>query len=595
MVPNKSGAPSLQWKGRYLHSKYDPRREAQHQLTELSIKNNKQLIVFMGAGLGYVIEEFCSQYSNPALWFEPHQEIAKLAKRSSQLGKFSQDLNRKSIHHLPKEKELRQLFQGYGNEDIIFYIHRASYGSDEQYHSWQKQIEAFLNRKSVNQATLARFDRLWMRNLSANFVSLLEAQPVKRLFNRANKRQALVCSAGPSLLEDIPKIQAIRKKVVLLAVDTALKPLWKHGIDPDIVLTVDPQAISRHYLTGYTGKAVFVVDPTSSYLSLRALQGKAIFYFWSPFALSKVLFDFLGEDPGQIKFGGSVSTNAYDLALLLGCHSIYFSGLDLAFTEGLAHTRGAAIEELSLYSQDRLQGRELQNYRQLRALPQRHIEGMDGRPLVTNDKLLIFHQWFSRRFQEDKQDKKWLRLCSLSSKGAKIPGLSERKWQDLNRKEQEFSLDLSDLDLAKAKAGKPIDTQLAKDFAHQLRQLSQDFIRYTSKVKEGIKMSKKMQVEFRNNAYSQNFSRLKQQLAHLDKQIIKEQKLSDLTGNILQSLIFQITENAPKGIEKQETTSSDSLHDTSLLYEGLLEAAEIYQERLSKAAQVLDRLSDTYE
>ena len=40
--------------------------------------------------------------------------------------------------------------------------------------------------------------------------------------------------------------------------------------------------------------------------------------------------------------GGSVTTTAFDVCIRLGCKSIAFIGLDLAYTGNLAHAEGAA-------------------------------------------------------------------------------------------------------------------------------------------------------------------------------------------------------------------------------------------------------------
>ncbi|EMO25759.1 hypothetical protein LEP1GSC170_4776 [Leptospira interrogans serovar Bataviae str. HAI135] len=37
--------------------------------------------------------------------------------------------------------------------------------------------------------------------------------------------------------------------------DTALMVLWNFGIDPDLVFSVDPQALNTKYLEGYNGNA----------------------------------------------------------------------------------------------------------------------------------------------------------------------------------------------------------------------------------------------------------------------------------------------------------------------------------------------------
>lgn len=476
---------------------------------------------------------------------------------------------------------------------MLFCIHRASYTISTAYPDFQKTIENFLNRKSVNALTLARFDRLWMRNILRNFKILLQARPVKQLFESASGKMALVCGAGPSLFYDMDCIRALRKKLILIAVDTALKPLVKHGIDPDIVLCVDPQALSRHYLEGYEGKAIFVVDPASSYLSLNLLNPKRIFYFWSPFGLAKLFFEFLGIEPGKIAFGGSVSTNAYDLAICMGCNPILLAGHDLAFTEGLAHVRGAALEELILHKQDRLFRNELHNYRQLKALPLRYIEADLGeklKQLPTNDKLIIFHQWFSRRLQNDLEEG-W-QIAKLSARGARLAKIQAKGKQPEYQDLKDFSFyPPADLEQFK-KLGSHALANIYKDFALQLRSLAQDFAAYAIKVKKGVKLAQKM-CELAKQAQSKDYLKVLAEMEKIDKELMQAQRVSTLASHILQGLIFQIKsrgEVSQKDLKKYHKKEIKNIEletaKASLeLYTGLSEASGIYQKCLLRSAK----------
>ena len=51
---------------------------------------------------------------------------------------------------------------------------------------------------------------------------------------------AFIVSAGPSLDKNIDELKNIKGRGVIMAVDTAIKPLLKKGIVPDIVASVDP-------------------------------------------------------------------------------------------------------------------------------------------------------------------------------------------------------------------------------------------------------------------------------------------------------------------------------------------------------------------
>ncbi len=613
ILPSKrKGAVTLLWAGRYyLHSKYDPLKEAQHQLSQIKLKNQRQLVIFIGAGLGYVLREFCITRANPALWFEPHSKITELAMGMEQ-GKLASLTHSERLRHfsdVPEDSKLQQIFVHHNNAEVVFYIHRASYTINPKYADIQQKIEDFLNRKSVNLATLARFDQLWMRNLMANFRVLLKAQPVKKLYNCAQNKPAIVCGAGPSLLEAMPHIRTLRKKLIVIATDTALSPLYSYGIDPDFVLYVDPQPINYHYTQWYQGKACFVVDPVSCYLGLRRFVPEKTFYFWSPFALAKVLFEFLGEEPGEIAFGGSVSTNAYDFAVRMGCNPILLAGQDLAFTDGLAHVRGAILEDLVRQKHSRTFQLELHNYRQLNAIPLRHIEAMNHKQLATNDKLLIFHQWCSKRMQADLG--RGIKVVNMAKKGALIPNIQRAKWEDY---EGLKDLSLPMLSFCQEKSNEKQNSRLfaktMQSFASYLTNLLGEFSQYILIIKQGMQLAQNI-LEIQGQVsnpdkhiqkslpvnYQAILKKMETEMETIDNKIINEQKLSALTSTILQKIIFQITGDlsSPSHHQAELDKKLSAAQHSHQLYTGLFEATNFYKRWLERTIYLLQQEAQDYK
>ena len=165
---------------------------------------------------------------------------------------------------------------------------------------------------------------------------------MSRLFGIAKDLPIVVSGAGPSLYESLGDIKKYRDRFILITVDTALQVLAKAGIEPDLIFSVDPQAINSSYLEGYHGSGNIVFDPTSSYHTLRLSEKfRTGFFTSSPFPLLQIYAKHLNIEAGDIPFGGSVSTNAVSLAELMGAANVYFVGQDLAFTNGYAHCRGA--------------------------------------------------------------------------------------------------------------------------------------------------------------------------------------------------------------------------------------------------------------
>lgn len=596
------GAFTLSWQGRALHSRHDPIKEAERQLTEFECEDAEQLVLFFGAGLGYSIVRFVSEHANPIVWLEPHGEILARALEVQDLREAIRSGQLTVLTGMPTDDHFQETFRGRGNTEILFISHRASYQADGTYAQLQQSVENFLNKKDVNLATLSRFDRSWARNLSENFAPLTRARPVARLFHTTPGATALVCGAGPSLTRDLPKLLKIRDRCVVIAVDTALQILLKHGLDPDIVVSVDPQPVNRYYLEGCEdSRALFVVDPTTCYASLRLLPPERLYYLWSPFPLAKLFFDALDEAPGEVAFGGSVSTNAYDLALKMGCRRVLLAGQDLSFTGGLAHAKGAVLEERLNYRETRYFRRELHNYRQLSALPVRYLPGRDVPDMIcadagdakrsagqvrANDKLVIFHRWFSQRFAADLRDYPELELLNLASSGAEFPGVARVLPENVEFRTQDRAPAAAGWQGKLAEAAHPHFDSAG--FQQRLAELAEECARFAELLEPGVRDSAALYGRASQGQRDAKYDALLKQMRRLDERVRQQSELMELAGSAMQKQIFQITENYRKELSPEEAADPHlaSAKQSQLLYSGLLSAARDYERWFARAARL---------
>lgn len=571
--------PTCLWQGRYLHSRFAPRKEAERAAAAIQVENSQQLVLFVGAGLAYVIAEFCKRHDNPAIWFEPNREILALALgltdlcdavRAGRLSVFTGE---------PDDETLREMFRGRTGADVVFAIHRASADADEQYGRLETRLVEHLNKKNVNLATLARFDRIWAKNLVFNFPALRRARPVARLFDCAPGATALVCGAGPSLYDDLQRLKLIpgaRENAIWIAVDTALAPLHAAGFTPDVTVSVDPQALNRYYLEGFADASWIVIDPTTTYLTPRLAGADRLVFTSSPFALAKLFFDYCEESVGELAFGGSVSTNAYDLAVRMGCRRILLVGQDLAFTNGLAHSPGATLEERLNFRERRTFRRELHNYRQLSALPVRGLPGAVG-PVPTNDKLTIFYRWFARRFRSDRA--RGVEIYNLTGGGAVFEDAPGGDAARLFAESRPLRFD----DCARERLARPLDFR-GRDFDQRLAALALEFTEYGALLARGEDLAARSLELARADDHGPEYRRLQTELGRLEARALNQPELSAIAGGAVQSAIFQITENfrnASAALEK-ENPHLALAEKTHALYRGLRQAVELHARWFSK-------------
>ncbi len=409
----------------YLHSRVDPEREAS-RFVEGADLGNRSIVVICGFAFGYHCEEvasFCSRETLIVI-IEKDCELLLHALWNRDLTEL---LVRENVVLLlePLEDDLDRIFKGRSSRKLAILTHRGSaqvYG--EYYEEWGNRVRAYISTKDVNIATLAKFEKSWSGNLAGNILTLLSSPGVNSFYDRFSGMSAIVVAAGPSLTQSLDLIRKSREHCIIVAVDTAFKILLNNGIEPHFCLAVDPQLINARYFEG-TGEVstVLIADPMVHPSLFRFFRGRKVLT-GLVFDLMKWLEDIVGRK-GEISHGGSVSTNAVDFARRLGVERVYMVGQDLSFTQGLAHCKGSYLEEQIHNSTFRFKNAEMFNRLQIHSLPGIFLPSIGGGVVRTNQKMIIFKEWFTKQHFEN--------LINLSHDGVIIDGV---------RHEREASLEL---------------------------------------------------------------------------------------------------------------------------------------------------------
>jgi hypothetical protein len=160
---------------------------------------------------------------------------------------------------------------------------------------------------------------------------------VAELFDSLGEREVFVIATGPSLEQHFHKLRSIREQVdrpLMICVDTAYLPLLRHGVRPDIVVSIDQRISTRHLPPEQTADIALVYMPLVDPLVLRAWQGPR----YAGFSFSPVYQQMRQQSPrGQLHTGGSVIHPAVDLAVKMGATRITLFGADFAFPNDKTH------------------------------------------------------------------------------------------------------------------------------------------------------------------------------------------------------------------------------------------------------------------
>ena len=176
-----------------------------------------------------------------------------------------------------------------------------------------------------------------LERLQACFQLATADADVAQLFGSQAGREIFVIATGPSLEQHFDTLRAIREqegRPLFICVDTAYRPLLKHGIHPDIVVSIDQRISARHLPPEQSADICLVYMPMLDPLVLQGWQGTR----YAAYSASPIYQSLREQLPrGELYVGGSVIHPAADLAVKMGAMQITLFGADFAFPGDKTH------------------------------------------------------------------------------------------------------------------------------------------------------------------------------------------------------------------------------------------------------------------
>lgn len=246
-----------------------------------------------------------------------------------------------------------------------------------------------------------------IRNVLMNLDYYAGAPGIAELRECALNRPCVVVSAGPSLERNMRLLarEGVRDRCVIIAVQTALKPLLRAGVRPHYVVALDHHEISRRFYEGLTAEDVagvtLVAEPKANPLILQAFPG--VVRCPREEYLDVVLGSSLFKDHGGLPAGSTVAHLAYYLARYMGCDPVALIGQDLGFTDGQYYAAGAAIHDVwagELNPFNTLETLEWQRIVRAQMILHASTDHL-GRRIYTDEQMRTYLAQFERDFRAD--------------------------------------------------------------------------------------------------------------------------------------------------------------------------------------------------
>lgn len=171
----------------------------------------------------------------------------------------------------------------------------------------------------------------------ANCHAACTASNLSQARNALEGETAVVVAAGPALHDQLDWLRQHRDRAVIIAVNNAMAPLLKAGIEPHIcVLNDNSLAVDD---------ALEQLEPSSTMLAAHCLSGLGAGRFEKTFLFGIWMPGVFGLRP-ELELYGSVVTAGFSLARHLGCQRCVFCGVQLADTRpvGLGYAKDTVHE-----------------------------------------------------------------------------------------------------------------------------------------------------------------------------------------------------------------------------------------------------------
>lgn len=400
VIEAKNGMLTGLYNGNYLHSKYKPDMEAIKYLSQINTKK-KICAVFEGIGFGYLVSEFIKQRPESAVILILPD--IKLFHYLLTLQDFSGILLHNTLIILPESPShaVNSILPEFRDLEIMIMKNASVSQKFETYFTELDEIiYRFTSRRDINNYTLKKFGKLWLRNLIANYSSEKFDSGIDLFQNCLKDKTALVLAAGPSLDDHRKEIKKMSSDVVLICVDSAVNYCSQLNIKPDFIITVDPQFYnSRHLDFLYSGDifsdSVLIAESSTCSRSIRRYNG-FISIGASFFPMGQYFDKKLGIKK-KLGAGGSVATSAWDFARFLGCSSIIMGGLDLGYINNHTHYKGSYFENAVYASNSRCSTMDSLNLKITQNGDPMKVVDFNGNFLKSDRRLNVYQWWFENQ------------------------------------------------------------------------------------------------------------------------------------------------------------------------------------------------------
>ena len=400
----------------YTDSIYDSEEEAKKWCDAIENKDSMYgVYIIFGMGNGNKIEELHSRYpESDIVIYEPSANLFRENMKDMDCKTFLEAdhvylcVGEESQGALIEYINLMIPFSKYTlTKLLILNNYRDRFALD--YLKFQKIFYTNMMDLMYSRNTKIAYEEEFIYNYLRNLPDFITQYSIRSIHELIEKekiddRPAILVSAGPSLDKNIEDLKRAKDHAFIVCIDTAIKTMIKAGIEPDILITIDPHKPVELFNIEEATTVPWIVDSLFNAKLQKIHKGKR-FYFQTHTKLIKPWLEKYGKKTYAVESGGSVACTAFSIVRNFGFKNIILMGQDLAYPNNKQHADAAYDDK----SKDKIG--DLSHYFE--------VEDVFGNKVLTEENMNSYRKWFEgaiKRFEGI------IHVVDATEGGAKIEG-----------------------------------------------------------------------------------------------------------------------------------------------------------------------------
>lgn len=333
----KNGEPILEINQLYIHSKYNPTKEAERYVENHYRAHNLHII--FGYGSGYLVEAFIKfrKHNEVFIVIDPLLDAELLpirAHHTNILGVKAENIWGMEAIIQEIDSEVRTTFNILctNNYDKLF---------PEEYKELLQKIRDIQEMNRINDNTLLLFAEKWQENLAMNLNYMTKDTSIQHLKDKFHY-PVVIAASGPSLLKQLPLLKKYRNAIILISAGSTTNVLLKNQISPDFIVTLDGGESNYKHFEHLEFNGPKLIYTFQNHYKIRdsfKYQAFICNLVGHPH-VNQYVNKFLKYEIPELLAGSTVANLCFSIAQYITDGPIAFIGQDLAYTNNLSHVQG---------------------------------------------------------------------------------------------------------------------------------------------------------------------------------------------------------------------------------------------------------------